>query len=502
MELNFKSAEIPCWTEVFSQTLRREAAQEAIVPDTLPDIGTILSSSGQVLIRGKDVGEGRVRIETNLPIKIACEGSSGEGVFLQEMDIPLTLSVEDPAISEAAPCVAELALTTLEVKAPNPRKLSVRAEVTARLRCFSPDRLLLPGVPEQAAEGVHLREQEWALTKIAAVTEKTFILTDEFTLPQDRPAVSLLDSQLLLDTPDCRTVGNKLVIKGAARSRLVYLTEDGTAAPLEVSTEFNQILEADSLPENPLVQLALIPSGVYYEFNGEGKAGNLELHLVAQAVICGAETVRGVVDAYSNANPLEADTEELPLRRVLRSVTQQETLAERINLPQPAEAVTAVTVQPGVPIGEGDGIRLPLTVSACYQTAAGELRTLRHGTSVRFPGETEANRRVEPTGVCVQELTLLPSGSGLELRAAVELRGLLWEEASVTCISALRFDPEERLDSAVWPSLVLLRPEESMELWTLARENHSTVEAIRESNHLEGEEVSGGEKLLLIPKCL
>ena len=69
------------------------------------------------------------------------------------------------------------------------------------------------------------------------------------------------------------------------------------------------------------------------------------------------------------------------------------------------------------------------------------------------------------------------------------------------CITALRYDETAPLETAARPTLVLLRVDSTADLWAIARDNCSTVAAIREANRLD-EAPEGWSRLLLIPKTL
>ena len=55
MELQFEKKLIPCLRTVMRQVQTQEQTQEEVrLPEGMPDIGRVLSSWGQVLIRGKE----------------------------------------------------------------------------------------------------------------------------------------------------------------------------------------------------------------------------------------------------------------------------------------------------------------------------------------------------------------------------------------------------------------------------------------------------------------
>ena len=111
----------------------------------------------------------------------------------------------------------------------------------------------------------------------------------------------------------------------------------------------------------------------------------------------------------------------------------------------------------------------------------------------------ETAGKAELKDVEIREFVLLPVPGGLELRAEAEAE--IWNFAvkEITQISAISYDGECKKDNSGKPSIVLVRLREGDELWELARENCSSVEAILCANGISGPEEAIG-KLILIPK--
>ena len=63
MQVSLSQTLLACRKLCYSGAVRKEESQEFVVPDTMPDIRAILSATGNVRIRSKDLSPGRVRLE-------------------------------------------------------------------------------------------------------------------------------------------------------------------------------------------------------------------------------------------------------------------------------------------------------------------------------------------------------------------------------------------------------------------------------------------------------
>ena len=66
MELSMKRSGIACCEKVFEYAMPVEQATETVVPDTMPDVERILCAEGMVIIRSKEVSEGRVTVSAGV----------------------------------------------------------------------------------------------------------------------------------------------------------------------------------------------------------------------------------------------------------------------------------------------------------------------------------------------------------------------------------------------------------------------------------------------------
>ena len=295
MEVSLRKNSYPCLQSVFSQTTVLSEGQECVVPDTLSDIASIVCTSASPLIRSKDVSDGRVRLEANVPTRITCRGEDGS-IFPLDVNLPFYFSTQDEQISGESTCVAHLALRQVDVRMLNPRKISVRAELAVTVTCFEERAVTTFLAPEEGAEALHVMEQSAETDGIVCVTEKTFVLTDEAAIPEQMPAAAeILAQNAAVCVREIKTVGSKVILSGTVNSEVLYRCEAGNLHAFSFQTTFSQIVEADCEAEGASIDAHVLLSGMYYEIipGSDMREIGMELHLVAQAVISKAQEIAG-----------------------------------------------------------------------------------------------------------------------------------------------------------------------------------------------------------------
>ena len=502
MEANLRTYGFACYQPVFSQIITQTEQQDCVVPDSLPDIAVVLTTAGSVLIRSKDIVDGKARLEANLPARVSCVGEDG-GMFCLDVNIPFYLSTEDAAIRDGCVCTAALTLRHLETRLLNPRKLSVRAEIAADIRCFLYGNVRTFGAPAAEEGGIRVLETEAKVSAACCVTEKTFVLTDEAELPSENATPTEIIAQFAdVQTQEIRAVGTKLIVRGAVRSVLLYRISSENVDQMEFSTGFSQVIETQTETDGVMSEVVPLISGMYYELTPgtDGRSVSMELHLVLQLICSAEQTVRYLADAYSNAFPIETKRQTLDLSCIRRELLLRETCRAEIETAGAVSSVISCVASPLSWETEGGEVRVQLRIALCWrsgETVYSLERTLTQGLNTSL-AEGETLRVID---IAVQECAASPSSAGVEVRIPFELRAFVIEKRETETIIAINYQEDAPLDVDDKPTLVMMRVKKDADLWELAKANCSTVEAVCTLNALEDGAIEDG-RYLLIPKAL
>ncbi len=497
MEAKLKNAEFDCFKKSYSLNQRKEESRDAVVPDTQPDISEVLFCGTKVLIRSKDVSAGRVRTEASVNANVLYRGEDGK-VWTMEFSLPFFFSAEDERISSGGVALAKLNLLSAEAIALNPRKILLRAEMEAELSVYESNKLSYCESIEDE-EHIHCRIGFRECSIISAVTEKTFPVSDEISLP---PAAGNSKGVICLGVDSCvdetKTVGSKLIIKGKIKSRLIIINDEGEICRIEPVSDFSQIVElgGELLAGPSLVWLN--PSGAYCGISQENEGRIvLEYHMVAQLIYRSNVSMSFVDEVYSNCHEIIAEREELEAELIWDKGREKESSRQLYETSRPVSEVLYSYIVPSKPIFDGTKMSLPYLFSAICRGEDGIWSERHRGTIVfRIPGE-EGEYSLK--SIEIIDWAALPVPGGMELRIEVAAELILRMEDKISIVSHISYDEDVLKDNSEKPSLVLLRINREDELWSVARENCSCVEAIMSANCFESVSDAVG-KLILIPK--
>lgn len=497
MEIELHKEQIQNYCRLFSQLVTREETIEAVVPDVMPDVQQIMDTDAQVYLRGKETEEGRLSIHAFLEGTVLYLPEGENGLRRLTLSGNFSFSFDDPAIPRD--CVTQLTLrcTAADARMLNPRKVLLRAEITAEAAIYSPCTTEYASGAE--GEGLQILQRKATVAYIAAVEEKTFVIAEDFSLPGGVEAGEILRSRVWAETEDLRLVAGKLIVQGTVHMELLYCSE-GAILPqiMSFSTSFSQILDVHGEHSGPCA-VELMPTACYVEALGGAYGAvtvSMELHLVAQACCAGERELEYLADAYSNHCPCRVHTAELSFSAPGRRVSLRETVREMVECPEAVTEVLCCTVVPGRAAADEGKVKVPLNVRLLCRGERGGIVSVnrRLWAECNCP-PCEGSRLLAALPRCLEPYAAVASGA-LELRIPVEVELQLDEAQELTAVADLVPDAETVVDTGERPSVTVVKRGEA-DLWSLAKKYGSTLELIAAANPNGGED----SLFLLIPRC-
>ena len=115
-----------------------EQTQELRISDGMPDIGRILASWGQALLRGKQWESDGVSLSAGAMVWVLYEPEEGGQPQIVESWIPMQLQWDLPEETPEGELLAQVLLRFVDARCLSARKLSIRAGICAMMQALTP----------------------------------------------------------------------------------------------------------------------------------------------------------------------------------------------------------------------------------------------------------------------------------------------------------------------------------------------------------------------------
>ena len=499
MELSFETRETAIYREFFRQSRRTQETAECVVPDTDADIEKIAAVQGTLCLKSKDLTGHGVLItgEASASVLYIREGQTG--LSFVRMKKPFTLEYEVENLELDSLAQVTLFLQGTEVRAVNPRKLSVTFEVEGELCCYREESLCTDAaLPESAALGLHARTEERSLVLPNAVCEKSLAIHEQFSLPAGKTAPSrLVSEKTALQVADCQLIGSRAILKGTAEITVCALS-DGREEPERYvfSAPFSQIVEVDTEQMSACTVRPEV-TGSYFELvdtiSGE-RVVDMELHAVLQLVCFERQSVRFVTDVYSNLMPAEPLRELRSYELVSEAQRRRLSAEERVTLTESCGELLMTLASLARLSADADKLSAAVNLDFLYRNAAGQLSAGRRTLSL---SQELGGKELQLLGARVASLRTQAEGEAVNCTLTLEIDCVERTREELSAVKAVSLDEEKAWPPESFPTLTLVRPE-GESLWALAKSYHSSVEKIREYNA----DAENGAAILLIPRWI
>ena len=492
MQLQFPKIMMDHLKRVAWEIKNEEQTQEVKLSDAMPDIGRILGTWGQVILRGKEWRGTNMTVTGGVMMWVLYAPEDGSEPRSVESWIPFQMRWDFPQTQRDGMMIVDCALKSVDARSISPRKLLLRSIVSAAGEALEPvsTEIFVPG---ELPEDVQVHTGSYPVRLLREAGEKTFTLDEEFQLPANcTQAKKLFRCAVVPMITDQKIMADKAVFRGTACLHCLVGCEDGRIQSCDFEMPFSQYAELQR-EYDPYASLDMIPAVTNLEPELlENGMLRLKAGLVGQYRVYDRPVIQVVEDAYSVHRPLTMQLQELNLPAVLE--TQRSLLKAEKSLKPDSGDVMDIAFTSAHPSYHRENGRMVLEVPGSFyllnRTTEGNLQ----GEMLRWEGTWETEMRDNAELFALSRI----AGKalvGVDVACDLALETVTVANTGIPMVTMLELGEPEQPDPNR-PSLILRRAGDDT-LWKIAKECGTTVQAIREANALTEEPTQ--DQMLLIP---
>lgn len=497
MELQFHKTGIGCLKSIKWESQNQEQTQEVKLGDGMPDIGRVLGTWGQVVMRSKQWQSDSLGLSGGVMVWVLYAPEDGGPVRSVETWIPFQMDWDIPDTKADGTMAATCYLRSADARMTSGRKLMVRVNVGAVMQAYLPDYADIYGC-DDLPEDVQVLKKTYPVCLPKDAGEKPFTLDEELELPPSSPkAENFLRYRIQPQILESRVMTGKLVFRGNCAVSALYTDEGGYLQNCDFDVPFSQFAElGGDFDESARAWLLPQVTGMEMHADEQGRI-RMKASVTCQYVVCEDTDVEVIADAYSPRRDVVAHCKELELPAIWDMRT--ETLPLDHSFHVEGTHIADGVVLPDQPrmqrTPEGTHVQLPAMGQVLYYDEEGALQS----GVVRWEDEMDVDTQsgaqllgvVIPVGTTESMLT----GQDATLHTDVQFVNMRTAGENIPMVTALELGQIKEQDPAR-PSVILRRMGQGG-LWQLAKKCGSSCEAIRQANALTEEPPVG--KMLIIP---
>lgn len=487
------------------------------VTDTRPDVYQLIEEQGEIVIDEIRPAADHVFVKGKLQFGI---------LYLSDDDVRRPSSMtgkiafEEQVYMEGVTTADSVCLKSeiedLNAGIINSRKLSVQALIHLSLSVDE------TGDEEAAVdlaepETVEYRRKNVELAELAIRKKDIFRIRQELELPAGLPNIfEILWDRIRLDTIQFRLGEGKLALQGQVHFFCLYEGEGEKreTAVYEATVPFSGNLECHGLKENMHPDISCVIGqkqlDVKADEDGEERRIGLDLVLDLNMKIYEEECAEILSDVYGVTCEVETVTEVGSLKQLLMKNTGKSKMSGHFKVQEGFPGIQQICHSEAVVclaetsvVREGLRITGAVQIKLLYRTGSDEIPFDCLSGSIPF------SYLLEIAGMdtsCTWELkaeaeevsTVLADVMEADVKVLVSFQAMVFRNFEETFIRTVHVLPLDSRKISELPGIVAYIVREGDTLWDVGKRYYVPVDRIREMNDLDGDEVTEGDKILIV----
>lgn len=485
---------------------------DIIVPDSKPDIATIVSTDGLVNITGKEIMQDRVVIDGNVKITVLYISSDE------------TKSIKCIENMQNFNCVLELKdlrqnmelniyafINKISSNMLNSRKINVESIIDFHGTAYDNEEISY--IEKIDEEKIEYKTKEIKTERLTSCFENHFTFNENIEVPLGKSSINeILKIKPEFLVKDIKCSNNKIVLRGELCFSTVYLSETDDD-PIQFMTNeipINEIIDWKDISEDSIFDYDIFINNFNYILrdNSDG-----EKRIVK---VCGDVSVKGrtyeellicpVVDAYSLKNNLNLQKSMYDYEEILNRLSGQFSLKETVSFNNSKdiqkvlhlemnEDVDSVTMTSGT-----IKIRGNIAVSTLYLSTDGEICMAKSLVPLEYNVNTDVD---SSEALCDFKLQIdtysynIVSSDEINLRINLSYKIIIKKHISQEIVQSIECDNSScNCDKH---GITVFFCDGNENLWDIAKKYKTTVNDIALANELDDSVIVKKGMKLLIP---
>ncbi len=490
--------------------------EDVNISDNKPDASYLLTNKGEIIMEELRVGENVVHLKGKLVVSILYLTDMEGMCASMEAMLPFEEKVNMEGINNGDTVLADWTIEDLTVGLINSRKLSVQAVAAVALEQEEHMEQDV-AVDIYHDEPVEYRKRTYPVTQLVLQKKDIFRLKEEMELTGNLPNVfQTVWHHITFDHVEFKALEEKISIQGEMRAFFLYEGEGDNDRTLwyENTVPFSGIIECHGCRENmiPDIRYSLGQCNVEVrqDFDGEERVFCIEPVLDLDIHLYDEENMEVLSDVYGVDKEIEALTTEVQLKSLLLSGSGKCKIAEHAKIQntqmpmyQLIHSEGDIQVEEQAIVENGIAITGTLTVTTLY-LCSGAAKSLYSTINVLpFQYVMEAEH-IMPASIfklrpSIEQLTVtMLDHEELDIKAALQFRAIVFSVQNSNLITDIKVEELDLNKLSELPGMVIYIAGQDDTLWDIGKRYYVPVAQLKEVNDLVSEEISAGDKILVV----
>lgn len=482
--------------------------EDMIVPDSKPDVLSIINVKGNVCVFKKEVVQDKVKIEGNVNTYIMYLPDSKENNLRGlncTMDFSENISI--PGAKEGMLLVTKCEIKDMECKVINGRKISLKAGIEFCISLYSnEDTEIVNSI--QNLSGVQTLNKNFEANSLKGYGKTTIYAKDTLEVDSNDNILEILNVNIDICNKDFKFSYNKVLTKAEAKLKILYLTENGKIKNLEGTLPIVGFIDIQNISEDNICDIYYDIRNILVKPNSaEEHSIYVELEVEANCMAYEKKNISLIQDLYLPTANLEYTQKNAQLSCNKSENVNEFTIRGKANIPN-LEEKDLVDVETNVNVANvkitDDKILYSGNIYLNFVYFSGNSLNSRN---TKIPFEAEIQNPQNSENINVEYDILLKSlkykfenNGDINVEISMEINTKTSKNINMNIIDNIKISDKNDTSNNDYDSLILYIAQPGDSLWKIAKRFNSTIDDIVRMNGIEDANIIDIGQKIYIPK--
>lgn len=506
MELMTAKEKLNTKRELLNKNFEQPIEMNIILPEYYPEIEKILSCKAESFIASKSIEGNALLLNGTVNAVLIYQDEDGNLNSFSSA-VPFTKKIELNLAELSFTVLAKPVVAYFNYKATSPKKVDIRGAINIMIEISANDRL---EIINQIDDTVMEAELSCMCGKrFFGSAEQNVFIEEEIVVENDRQAVKcILKTLKECRVESCKVISNKVIVKGALNSRIVYCNTNNEVEELYAEIPFNQIMDFDGINDACacIADIQLCSFDIATKTNYEGEIRTLILTATAclNVEAYAGNEVRYVSDAYSTKFETVLSKKDIDMQELIEQTEEKFACKKNIEYPEEIRQInncwgevlnTTVRIEDAQARISGS-ILVCILVQDDQRQCKFVERTIDYEW-VKALECAEPDTCMVKCEAAVSAMRCNISGEGIEVNVELKTVCRILINKKIQCIAALELQEDKPIKNQDSIGAVLYFAKSGDRVWDIAKEHNTAKDLIMEYNHLENDIIQDNTALLL-----
>ena len=479
------------------------AESDMIVPDTKPDILSTISTSGVVSVYKKEVQEDKVRIDgtVNAYIMYMPDGTE-DTVRGLSTNVDFSQNIDVKNCKENMNVLSDISVKTIEAQVINGRKINVKVTLEVNLKVYSNENVEIINSVSNNSD-IQILKQDLTLNSLVGTGSTKVYAKDNIQIDNGDIFAEILQTQINITDKDIKISYNKILTKAETQIKIMYLTEDNRINVVKYNIPIVGFVDIPNVAEGNTCDVNYEIKNIIVKPNSQDEHSiYFEAEIEVMCFSYEEKQINLIKDMYSPTKNLTFNQVQLSTMTNKQNIVGTKQINEQINLDNIndlnlLDVETSVTITNESKINTKIMYESELKMKFIFSNSQRQIITREAQIPFNYTLDNLQNGEALSSSceMAIKSQDFTIQNNVVNSNFEVQVSTNIYRIVNLNMINNVEEDGEREEQDY---SLIIYTVSRGDSLWSIAKKFGSTVQLIEQTNNIENEKITLGQKIYII----